>query len=504
MFSHEERVKAIQLFLKYDCSYAATIHELGYPSVGALRKWYKEYLISGELHSDYRKKSKYSEEQKRIAVNHYFEYGQCYARTIRLLGYPNRESLRHWCEELAPGARKLRKSVVKLTQDQKDNVLKKFYAPQANRKSLAEAEGISRVTLYQWKDMYLGRGFPLRMTQENQEEQKELLLKEVEELQKQVHQLQIEKALLEGAAELLKKEKGINLLYLTNQEKTILIDAQRNRFTLKELLQQLKLSKSSYFYQKKALEKPDKYVEERQLIVTIFNSNFCSYGYRRIHQELKNMGKILSEKVVRMLMIEENLIVTFSKRKKYSSYVGEITPAQPNLLNRNFKAEKPNEKWLTDITEFKIPAGKVYLSPLVDCYDGAIISWTIGTKPDSELVNTMLDTGIATLQDQEYPIIHSDRGAHYRWPGWIERMNKANLPRSMSKKGCSPDNSACEGFFGCLKNEVFYQRDWKNTTINQFIDQIDDYIHWYNNQRIKLSLGGLSPLQYRKARGYIC
>ncbi|MGM8184434.1 IS3 family transposase, partial [Enterococcus italicus] len=92
MFSHEERVKAIQLFLKYDYSYAATIHELGYPSVGALRKWYKEYLISGELHSDYQKKSKYSEEQKQIAVNHYFEYGQCYARTIRLLGYPNRES----------------------------------------------------------------------------------------------------------------------------------------------------------------------------------------------------------------------------------------------------------------------------------------------------------------------------------------------------------------------------------------------------------------------------
>ena len=119
-------------------------------------------------------------------------------------------------------------------------------------------------------------------------------------------------------------------------------------------------------------------------------------------------------------------------------------------------------------------------------------------------MNNMLDIGIATLQDQERPIIHSDRGAHYRWPGWIERMNKANLSRSMSKKGCSPDNSACEGFFARLKNEVFYQRDWKNTTINQFINQLDDYIHWYNNQRIKLSLGGLSPLQYRKKQGCIC
>ncbi len=283
-----------------------------------------------------------------------------------------------------------------------------------------------------------------------------------------------------------------------------MIDALRNQFKLNELLQQLHLSKSSYFYQKHVIDKPDKYVEERQLIVTIFNSNFCSYGYRRIHQELKNMGKILSEKVVRMLMIEENLIVTFSKRKKYSSYAGEISTAQPNLLNRNFKATRPNEKWLTDITEFKIPAGKVYLSPIVDCYDGDIISWTIGTKPDAALVNTMLDVGLATLQNQERPIVHSDRGAHYRWPGWIERMNKANLPRSMSKKGCSPDNSACEGFFGRLKNEMFYQRDWKNTSMNQFMDHLDDYIQWYNNHRIKLSLGGLSPLQYRKKQECNC
>ena len=205
-----------------------------------------------------------------------------------------------------------------------------------------------------------------------------------------------------------------------------------------------------------------------------------------------------------MLMFEEQLIVKVSRRRTYSSYAGEIIPAQPNLLNRNFKSIKPNEKWLTDITEFKIPAGKVYLSPIVDCFDGAIISWTIGTKPDAELVNTMLDNGLATLQEFERPILHSDRGAHYRWPGWIERVQKANLSHSMSKKGCSPDNSACEGFFGRLKNEVFYNRDWKNVTINQFIGYLNRAIHWYNNERIKLSLGGLSPLEYRNKKGYSC
>lgn len=124
-------------------------------------------------------------------------------------------------------------------------------------------------------------------------------------------------------------------------------------------------------------------------------------------------------------MFDEELFVRFSKRKKFSSYARESTPAQPNLLNRNFKATKPNEKWLTDITEFIIPAGKIYLSPLVDCYDGAIISWTIGTKPDAELVNTMLDAGVATLQSQQSPTVHSDRGAHYRWPGWIDQTHPA-------------------------------------------------------------------------------
>lgn len=137
-------------------------------------------MVSGELHQEYRKKLKYSEEQKRTAVNHYFEYGKCYARTIRMLGYPNREPLRQWCEELAPGARKLRKSTVKLNQDQKDDVLRKFYKPQTNRKSLAEAEGISRVALYQWKNTCLGKDFSLRMTSKNQGKRKEFLLKKVE------------------------------------------------------------------------------------------------------------------------------------------------------------------------------------------------------------------------------------------------------------------------------------------------------------------------------------
>ena len=183
--------------------------------------------------------------------------------------------------------------------------------------------------------------------------------------------------------------------------------------------------------------------------------------------------------------------------------MGEISPAVDNIINRDFHADQPNQKWLTDITEFHIPAGKVYLSPIIDCFDGMAVTWTIGTSPNADMVNSMLDEAASLLKDREHPIIHSDRGGHYRWPGWIERTEKYNLIRSMSKKGCSPDNSACEGFFGRLKNEMFYRRSWVNVSVERFIRILDNYIHWYNEERIKISLKGMSPVEYRKSLNLI-
>ncbi len=130
-----------------------------------------------------------------------------------------------------------------------------------------------------------------------------------------------------------------------------------------------------------------------------------------------------------------------------------------------------------------------------------VISWTIGTSPDAELVNTMLDAAIETLRDGEHPILHTDRGSHYRWPGWISRMDNAGLVRSMSRKGCTPDNAACEGFFGRLKNEMFYCRSWEGASIDQFIDELESYLRWYNENRIKISLGAMSPAAYRRSLG---
>lgn len=261
------------------------------------------------------------------------------------------------------------------------------------------------------------------------------------------------------------------------------------------------MAKSSYYYQETVRKQPDKYSEVRKNIRKLFNENRRCYGYRRIYQELKRHGITISEKLVRSIMKSENLSVMSKRSRKYSSYKGEISPEIENIINRDFHAEKPNQKWLTDITEFAIPAGKLYLSPIVDCFDGMIVKWNISTVPDSILVNKMLEEAIDTLSPSERPLVHTDRGCHYRWSGWIERMDAAGLTRSMSKKGCSPDNAACEGFFGRMKNEMFYGHSWLDVSIDDFIDEIKNYIHWYNTKRIKQSLGYMSPVEYRHRLG---
>lgn len=151
-----------------------------------------------------------------------------------------------------------------------------------------------------------------------------------------------------------------------------------------------------------------------------------------------------------------------------------------------------------------MPAGKLYLSPIIDCFDGMEVTWAIGTSPNARLVNSMLDAAISHLWEEERPILHSDRGGHYRWPGWIQRTETAGLRRSMSAMRCSPDNVACEGFFGRLKNEMFYGVSWEGVTLRQFISILDSYLHWYNRERIKESLGWHSPMDFRRSLGLPC
>lgn len=510
MYSYADRMRAVQLYIELGKRVGATIRQLGYPTKNALKHWYREYERDHDLALGYvRSKPWYSDEQKRIAIEHYLNHGRCLAHTRKALGYPNRATLSTWIDEYRPGARRRvvgnATTAMPRSEQQRQAAVIDLCSRRGSAREVAQAVGVSRQTLYNWKDQRLGREAPTSMTRHRDlpsTASREELQRELEALRRDVQRLQLEHDLLEKANELLKKGLGIDLQNLTNREKTLLVDALREHHALPHLLARLGLARSSYFYHRAQARPGDRYADARQNISDLFEANHRCYGYRRIHMALAKQCVRISEKVVRRLMKQEQLTVAPARRRRYNSYQGELDIAPENLLGRDFGATAPNEKWLTDITEFHLAAGKVYLSPVIDCFDGLVVSWSIGTHPDAALVNSMLDAAIETISDgSTRPVVHSDRGAHYRWPGWLERMRHARLTRSMSRKGCSPDNAACEGFFGRLKNEMYYHRDWTKTTIGEFTQALDAYIRWYNRHRIKLSLGGMSPVEYRQRLG---
>ena len=514
MYSYEERIRAVKLYIKHGKRTGPTIRQLGYPTKNSLKGWYREYERNRDLQVVYaRSRVKYTAEQIQVAVQHYLDHDQCIASTLRALGYPCRDLLTRWIDELHPQLRRRMVGRAPNTQhspEVKNAAVLELCTRTTNALTIAESVGVCRPTLYNWKNQLLGREASASMKRRqtskttSKPEDPTELEQQVALLERDIRRLQLEHDLLKKANELLKKGLGVAPQLLSNREKTLLVDALKSSYTLAELLAELDLPRSSYFYHCARLKGPDKYADARIAIADLFQSNHRCYGYRRMRAALSRRQLHISEKVVQRLMKQECLVVAANRRRRYGSYLGEISPAPENLINRDFQADSPNEKWLTDITEFQIPAGKVYLSPMIDCFDGLVVSWTIGTRPDSDLVNTMLDAAIERVSDSENkPIIHSDRGAHYRWPGWLQRVHNAKLTRSMSRKGCSPDNAACEGFFGRLKTELFYPRSWQDVSVDQFIGTVDAYIRWYNEKRIKISLGSLSPVEYRQSLG-IC
>ncbi len=510
MYSYEDRLRAVKLYLKLGRRMNATLRHLGYSNKNSLKAWCAEFELNQDLHRGYQRlKRRYTDDQKRRAVEHYVEQGHSLIHTIRCLGYPSRETLRAWISELRP---EFRRTIAGSTphntprsRAEKHQAVIALNTRAGSAKEVAGATGVARETLYSWHHQLLGHSplkrMPKGKTTVPLKQKRDDLLEELSDLESRVRKLRLEHDILEKASELIKKDMGIILLGLTSREKTVVVDALKERYPLAQLLESLKLPRSTYFYQRLRQSLPDKYAQVRAAIRSLFDENYRCYGYRRIGGALRREGVRLSEKVVRRLMAEESLTVRSSRRLRFSTYAGDPTPAVSNLLNRDFQASAPNTKWLTDLTEIHVRAGKVYVSPIVDCFDGLVVAWNIGTRPDADLVNTMLDNAVQTLLPDEHPVIHSDRGAHYRWPGWIHRTDNAKLVRSMSKKGCSPDNAACEGFFGRLKTELIYPRNWQNITLEDFMEQIDRYIRWYNERRIKISLGGRSPVEYRHALG---
>lgn len=506
MYSHIQRLRAIEAYERNGFNWRATVRELGYGSRGSLRNWHAMFLKNNRELPDTSGRGRWSLEERRLAVDHFLEHGRCLARTCRALGYPNAALLARWVDELAPGARAEKPPRREFGAAERADAVVRLLLREETSQAIADDVGVSKNTLYAWKDSLLGKEVPDVMERERWEpgatiEQIRELERRKRELEEEIRRLALRRDVMEGTVELLGKDRSADPRTLTNREKALLVESLRPAHKLGELLEAVGLAKSSYRYQLGLIGKPDKYADLRIRICEIFRESRARYGYRRIHAVLKGERVRVSEKVVRKVMAEEGLCACRPKRRKYSSYRGEISDAPENLVKRDFHADRPNAIWLTDISEFSIPAGKAYLSPMIDCFDGAVVARAMSTSPNAELVNTMLDSAAATLREGDRPIEHNDRGCHYRWPGWIERCERYGITRSMSKKGCSPDNAAMEGFFGRLKVEFFYERDWEGWTIEQFMEALDEYIDWYNEKRIKVSLGGMSPMQYRRALG---
>ncbi|MBV5195860.1 IS3-like element IS1397 family transposase [Escherichia coli] len=310
-----------------------------------------------------------------------------------------------------------------------------------------------------------------------------------EEMKNELRYLRAENAYLKAMQEHLleKKPPGAG-------EKTKVIRSLRCGHCQSDLLKAAGLARSTLYYQLSLQKAKDKYADVKQLIASIFHEHRGCYGYRRIHCELQKRGLKFSGKTVRKLMQQLGLKSPV-RLKKYRSYRGNMGLAAENILQRQFKAEAPCEKWVTDITEFRAGGQKLYLSPILDLFNGEIVAWETACRPAEELVKRMLNKGLESLAEGEKPLLHSDQGWHYRIKSYQSALADRGLVQSMSRKGNCLDNAVMENFFGHLKEEMYYRRDYRN--VEELENAVNEYITYWNQKRIKLSLGGLSPVEYR-------
>lgn len=260
------------------------------------------------------------------------------------------------------------------------------------------------------------------------------------------------------------------------------------------LLKLVGLSRSTYYYQIKVMAAGDRRAPLKASIQSIQDTHKGRYGYRRMTAAVRNDGYLVNSKTVRRLMSELNLTCKV-RPKKYRSYRGLMGEASPNTLARQFEAEQPNQKWVTDVTEFKVAGEKLYLSPILDLYNGEIVAYQTATRPRYALVGDMLEQALEQLPPGAKPMLHSDQGWHYRYASYRERLEKAGLEQSMSRRGNCLDNATMESFFGTLKSEYFHRERFDS--VAQLQAGLDDYIRYYNHERIKMKLGGMSPVAYR-------
>ena len=257
----------------------------------------------------------------------------------------------------------------------------------------------------------------------------------------------------------------------------------------------MELARSTYYYE---LSKRDIVAQRNKAlmdeIMDIFDQHKGRYGVRRVHAELVNRGIMVNHKRVQRLMKVMGLKGKRPKAK-YHSYKGETGKIAANIIDRDFSTTAPLEKWTTDVSQFSLPCGKCYLSPILDMNNNEIISYDLSLHPNMNQTQRMLDMAFEKFPDVSGLIFHSDQGWQYQHKQYQMLLKQKGIRQSMSRKGNCLDNSVMENFFGLLKSELLYLREFES--IDEFRTELVKYIDYYNNKRIKSKLKGLSPVQYR-------
>lgn len=441
------------------------------------------------------------------------------AASAVLGGRPSGREIARWVARGDQGLPR-RKPMVRLCADERAEAVRRVLSGES-ASAVAADVGVCDATVRNWvRADAPGRGVA-RVTEDEARERAAMrapggLPDDPGELRRMVVELQFQVDLRDELLEIVKKDPGADRSALTNREKAELVGALRPAYSLTFLMPRVGMAESTYHYQRARIaEGRDPDADIRSEVRRIFDESGATYGYRRVKAEMDAGGALAgkSEKRVRRVMREEGLVVPYDRkrRRRYDSYDRAADEADredvPNVPlgedgRHDFTAPAPNVLWVTDVTEFSLPDDprRVYLSPILDCHDGTTPGWKVALSASSEaLTDPSLEMACSQLREGDSPTLHSDRGAQYHAASWRAKCARNGVARSMSRKARSPDNARMEGFFGTLKNERFYFRDWSGWTAEEFRDEVDRWMVEYNESRRKLSLGWKTPMEYRRA-----
>ncbi|WP_315308619.1 IS3 family transposase [Pseudoramibacter alactolyticus] len=437
----------------------------GLGSDSQLRKWIKAYNAFGDeglMRS--RKQTKYSFEKKIFVVELYLSSEISYQDLAIQEGISNPSMITNWVNRFraaGPDALRPRKKGRKKTLDK----------PKIDIKAQQVEERIVDTSA-----------------------------EHVKELEAELLKLRIENAFFKRTEEAAFRGRG------KNERTALVIKSLRREFKLKDLLSYTGMPKATYMYWQKRFDRedPNKKIEEKILEI---RETHKDYGYRRVLGELRNQGCCVNKKKGQRIMQKLGLRVTSFTRKsrKYSSYKGKVGTVAPNRIRRRFNTHIPHQKITTDTTEFKyyeidskghMTMHKLYFDPFMDMCNGEIISFGIARQPSAKNVMDALEQAITVTSDCQYRrTFHSDQGWAYQMKAYSHRLNEERIFQSMSRKGNCHDNSVMENFFGLLKQEIYYGVVYYS--YEALKSEIERYIKYYNEQRIKEKLGWMSPVQYR-------